>query len=133
MSESIMDRDLNLSNFRIKNLGTAVEDTDAISKRDFDLARSKVFSHIESFNIGENDPDPDQETLLQLAHPTDIYSTLVFVDGLLKAPSANSEVTGNFTIRDYQILTYSTYSVIQFHSTLSNSSTAIVLYNTVVN
>ena len=126
-----MDRDLNLSNFRIKNVGTAVEPTDAISKRDLDLARPKIFNHIESFISG--DPDPDNETLFQLAHATDIYSALVFVNGLLKAPSANSEVTGNIVIRDYQIVAYSNYSVVQFHDAIVNGSSVVVLYNTVVN
>ena len=67
------------------------------------------------------------------AHATDIYSALVFVNGLLKAPSANSEVTGNIVIRDYQIVAYSNYSVVQFHDAIVNGSSVVVLYNTVVN
>lgn len=131
MSETLMDRDLNLSNFRIKNVGTAVQPTDAISKRDLDLARPKIFNHIESFTSG--DPDPDNETLFQLAYSTDIYSALVFVNGLLKAPSANSETTGNIVVRDYQIVAYSTYSILQFHNAVVNGSSVVVLYNTVAN
>jgi len=51
MAESIFDRDLNLSNFRIKNLGTAVDPNDAVSKRDLDLQKSRIFDNAESFTL----------------------------------------------------------------------------------
>lgn len=128
-----MDRDLNLSNFRIKNIGTAIEPSDAISKRDLDLAKSKIFNYIESFVSGEGDPDPDLETRFTLAHPTDIYSALVFVDGVIKAPSSTNPVNSSFVTRDYQIITYATYSVIQFQSGLQNGANLLVLYNSIAN
>ena len=131
MSETLMDRDLNLSNFRIKNVGTAVESTDAISKRDLDLATPKIFNNIESFVMA--DSDPDDENKVTLAHPTDIYSALVFVNGLAKAPSATHPTTGNFVVRDYQIIAYSTYSVVQFQTGYPDGTNVIVLYNTVLN
>ena len=58
---------------------------------------------------------------------------LVFVNGLAKAPSATHPTTGNFVVRDYQIIAYSTYSVVQFQTGYPDGTNVIVLYNTVLN
>jgi len=133
MSETLMDRDLNLSNFRIKNVGTAIEPTDAISKRDLDLARPKIFNYIESFISGANDPDPDADTIFRLAHPTDIYSALIIVEGVIMSPSAPSVIDSSLVVRDYQIITYAAYSEIQFTNPIQNGKNISVFYNTAIN
>jgi len=126
MAESIFDRDLNLSNFRIKNLGTAVDPNDAVSKRDLDLQKSRIFDNAESFTLTSG-------TLsVTLSNPTDVYSCLVFHDGLAQGPSTEDS-QGNQTIRDYQILTYSTYSEINYTNPVPSGTNILVLYNTVVN
>ena len=48
MSETTMDRDLNLSNFRIKNVGTAVDPDDAVSKAYLETTRPSMFDTIET-------------------------------------------------------------------------------------
>ena len=126
MAESVFDRDLNLSNFRIKNLGTAVDPNDAVSKRDLDLQKTKMFNNIESFQTTNN-------TLsITLKNPTDIYSCLVFHDGLVMSPSSEDE-NNNAIIRDYQILTFATYSKIDYTTPISAGTNILVLYNTVIN
>lgn len=126
MAESIFDRDLNVSNFRIKNVGAAIEPNDAISKSYFDSNQSKMFNHIEGFDLTE-------DTLkIELANPTDIYSSLVIHDGLIKSPSSQ-DGSGNTVIRDYQILTYPTYSEIQYYHPVANGTHILVVYNTVSN
>lgn len=126
MTESIIDRDLNLSNFRIKNLGSAVDPNDAVSKKDLELSKAHLFENIESFQ--ENVPKQD----FQLSRPTDIYSCFVYVNGLLKSPSAETP-DGTFVVRDYQIITFSTYSTLEFQDYLQQDDYVLVLYNTIPN
>jgi hypothetical protein len=126
MSESIIDRDLNLSNFRIKNLGSAVDPNDAVSKKDLELSKAHLFENIESFQ--ENVPKQD----FQLSRPTDIYSCFVYVNGLLKSPSAETP-DGTFVVRDYQIITFSTFSTLEFQAYLQQDDYVLVLYNTIPN
>lgn len=126
MTESIIDRDLNLSNFRIKNLGSAVDPNDAVSKKDLELSKAHLFENIESFQ--ENIPKAD----FTLARPTDIYSCFVYVNGKLKSPSAPTP-DGTMVIRDYQIIAYSTYSTLEFREYLQQDDYVLVLYNTIPN
>ena len=127
MSETTMDRDLNLSNFRIKNLGTATDPDDAISKSYFDANRPKMFQHIESIIV--NDPSPDDETLVRLMFPTDIYNALIFYDGNIQTPSAVNPATQSYEVRDYQIIAHADHSVLQFHNTVPDSSVILAFYN----
>lgn len=126
MAESVFDRNINLSNFRIRNLGTAVDPNDAVSKRDLDLQKSKIFDNVETFQLTSS-------TLsITLSNPTDVYSCLVFHNGLVKSPSTEDS-QGNVTIRDYQILTFSTYSEINYTSPIDSGTQVSVFYNTVIN
>lgn len=126
MAESVFDRDLNLSNFRIKNLGTAIDPNDAVSKKDLELQNSKMFNNIESFSVQSG------TLYVDVSNPTDIYSCLVFQNGLLMYPSS-TDSSGDSTERDYQIVTFATYSRIEFTNPFSSSANILVLYNTVSN
>jgi hypothetical protein len=127
MSETTMDRDLNLSNFRIKNVGTATDPHDAITKSYFDANRPKMFQHIESVIAG--DPSPDGETLIRLVYPTDIYNALIFYNGQIQAPSATDPATLTYEVRDYQIVAFADHSLIQFHTPVPNGSVILAFYN----
>lgn len=126
MAESVFDRDLNLSNFRIKNLGAAVDPNDAVSKSYLELNKARLFDNIESFALTSN------TITIQLSNPTDVYSCLVFHNGLLMSPSAIGN-DGNMVVRDYEIITYATYSEIDYLNAVTNGTNILVLYNTVSN
>lgn len=130
MSETTMDRDLNLSNFRIKNVGTAVDPDDAVSKAYLEAVKPKMFEYIETVVAG--DPSPDGETLIRISKPTDIYNALVFVEGQIQAPSSTDPATGSYKVRDYQIIALVDASIIQFHAPINNGDNVLVFYNTVV-
>ncbi len=130
MSETTMDRDLNLSNFRIKNVGTAVDPDDAVSKAYLETTRPSMFDTIETIVAG--DPSPDGETLIKLAHPTNIYNALVFLEGAIQKPSATNPDTGHYEVREYQIISMDSYSLLQFHAPVPNGSNVLVFYNKVI-
>ena len=129
-TKTTMIRPLDMSGFRVMNLGAPVATTDAVPKSYVDQKSGSVFSYGQKF---EGD---GTTTEFELAYRTDDFHAFVFVGGIFQHISFIDVKTGESVIGNFQLFpsvnaSGKTVSTIQFSEPVPSGTNVVVMYTEV--